>query len=210
MSTTPNAKNSIRALLLGGILPVIIFTVIEEKYGTYWGLIAGMVFGLGEILYEKIKFKKIDTITWVGNGLLVGMGIISLFTSEGIWFKLQPALIELFMAGLLMGSTLMGKPFLIMMAKKQNTFAQMPAPIRPLMEKQFSGFNFRIGLFFLAHAILAAWAALYWSTRAWAILKGVGLTASLIAYMGLEIILMRSKMKTEAAKIKSVVPPEQS
>lgn len=199
-----------RSLLLGGIVPVIVFTIIEEKYGTYWGLVAGMIFGIGEILYEKFKLKKVDTITWVGNGLLLGMGAISLFTNEGVWFKLQPALIELFMAILLMGSTLMGRPFLLLMAKKQNTLSQIPESLRPIMEKQFSGLNFRIGLFFFAHAILATWAALHWSTRAWAILKGVGLTVSLLGYMGVEIFLMRSKMKAEATKIKSVVPPEQS
>lgn len=210
MSPTQSSKNSVRALLLGGILPVVIFTVIEEKYGTYWGLVSGMVFGLGEIIFEKVKFKKVDSITWIGNGLLLGMGAISLFTKEGIWFKLQPAIIELFMAILLMGSTIMGKPFLLLMAKKQNTLSQLPEPIRPIMEKQFSGLNFRIGLFFLLHSVLATWAALYWSTRAWAILKGVGLTMSLIAYMGIEIFWMRSKMKTAASKIKSAAPPEQS
>jgi len=209
MPNTPNPKNSMRSLLLGGIIPVIVFTIIEEKYGTYWGLIAGMVFGVGEILYEKVKLQKVDTITWVGNGLLLGMGAISLFTNEGVWFKLQPAIIELFMAVLLMGSTLMGKPFLLMMAKKQNTLSQMPEHLRPIMEKKFSGLNFRIGFFFLAHAILATWAALYWSTKAWALLKGIGLTVSLIGYMGIEIFLMRSKIKTEASKKVSVVPPEQ-
>lgn len=208
MATPQNPKNGLRALLLGGIIPVVVFTIIEEKYGTYWGLVAGMAFGVGEICYEKWTQKKVDTITWIGNGLLLGMGAISLFTSEGIWFKLQPALIELFMAGLLMISTLVGRPFLLMMAKRQGTFTQTPEPLRPLIEKKFSGLNFRIGVFFLAHAILATWAALYWSTRAWAILKGVGLTASLIVYMGIEVVLLRTRMKREMAKITSVVPKE--
>ena len=44
---SPPQASPLRALLLGGLLPVIAFTVIEEVYGTLWGLIAGMVFGVG-------------------------------------------------------------------------------------------------------------------------------------------------------------------
>ncbi len=210
MSIPSNPKNSIRSLFLGGILPLIVFTLIEEKFGTYWGLIAGMFFGIGEVIYEKITQKKVATFTWVGNGLLLAMGAISIFTNEGIWFKLQPALIEIFMAALLIGSSLWNRPFLLMVAKKQNTLAQIPEALRPILEKQFSGFNFRMGLFFLAHTILAVWVALYGSTRAWALLKGVGLTVSLIIYMGIEILFLRAKMKKEALKIRSAAPPEQT
>ena len=208
MSSTQNPKNGLRALLLGGIIPVVVFTIIEEKFGTYWGLVAGMAFGIGEIIYEKVTQKKVDTITWIGNGLLLGMGAISLFTSEGIWFKLQPALIEAFMAGLLIVSTLLGRPFLLMMAKKQGTLIQTPENLRPILEKKFSGLNFRIGLFFLAHAILATWAAIHCSTRAWAILKGIGLTVSLIVYMGVEVFFLRAQMKKELTKTGSVAPKE--
>lgn len=195
-NTVPNKpQNTARALILGGIIPVVIFTLVEEYYGTLWGLVAGMVFGVGEILYEKITRNKVDGITWIGNGLLIGMGAISLFTNEGIWFKLQPAIIEVFMAGLFIGSVLIRKPFLLMMAKKQNMFATVPDLVREHMEKTFSGLTFRIGLFFLLHAVLATWAALHWSTRAWAILKGVGFTGSLFVYMGLEIVVMKLRMK---------------
>lgn len=53
------AKSQALALFFGGLLPVIAFTVIEEKYGTVAGLIAGIVFGLGEVLFETIKYKKV-------------------------------------------------------------------------------------------------------------------------------------------------------
>ncbi len=194
-SKPPPKMNSMRSIFLGGVIPIVVFTLVEEYFGTLWGLIAGMVFGLGEIIYEKVTQKKVTTITWIGNGLLLGMGGIAIFTSDGIWFKLQPAIIELFMAGLLMGSSYLGRPFLLLMAKKQNTFARVPEALRTVLEKQFRGLNFRIGIFFLAHAILATWAALHWSTRAWAILKGVGLTVSLVVYMVIEIFWLKFKMR---------------
>lgn len=194
----------IKSLLLGGILPVVVFTVLEEKYGTLWGLVGGMILGGGEIVYEWVSRKKVDTITWIGNGLLIGMGIFSLWTNEGIWFKLQPAIIEAFMAVVLIGSVILGKPFMAMMAEKQKMFDQVPAELHEVFRKNFSGMTFRIGVFFLIHAALATWAALYWSSKAWALLKGVGFTGSMILYMVAEVFVMRlSILKQRKAVAKS-------
>lgn len=187
-------KGQMRSLLLGGIIPVVLFTLIEEYYGTVAGLIAGMIFGVGEIAYEYHKNKRVEKITLFGNGMLLILGGVSLFTSEGIWFKLQPALLELLMGGILIGSCLIGKPLLVVLSEKQGAFQNIPEPMRDLMKKGFMGMTIRIGIFFLLHAVLATWAALYWSTRAWAILKGVGFTGSLIGYMVIEGVLLRKRV----------------
>jgi len=192
-------RSQLRSLFFGGLLPVIAYSLVEEYYGVKWGLVTGMVLGVGEIVYEKITTKKVEAITWIGNGLILGMGTISLFTGEGIWFKLQPAIIELGMAGFLMGSVLMKKPLLVLMAEKQKMFDRYTDEGRKFFEGAFSGMTFRIGIFFLLHAALATWAALFWSTRAWAILKGVGFTVSVFAYMMAEVILLRRR----AAKLRS-------
>lgn len=184
-------KASALALVFGGLLPVIAFTVIEEKYGTLAGLIAGMIFGSAEIIYELIRYKKVNTITWIGNGLLLGLGAISLFSSEGIWFKLQPALLEFGFFIFLSGSWILKKPFMAMMLEKQN-------PTAPdFLKQRMGGMTLRLGLFFLIHALLATWAAFYWSTESWALLKGVGITISMLFYMGAEIIWMRLILKKQ-------------
>lgn len=177
------------ALLFGGLLPVILFTVIEEKYGIVAGLVAGMVFGVGEILYELIRYRKIQTITWIGNGMLLGLGAVSLFTNEGVWFKMQSAIFELLFFGVLFFSWVLKKPFLKIMAEKQNP--NIPEPIK----NKLSGLNLRLSFFFLIHAMIATYAAFYWSTEAWAILKGVGLTVSMILYMIIESYFLRQQLK---------------
>lgn len=186
--TQPTPKAQALSLFFGGLLPVILFTVIEEKYGTMAGLIAGMIFGFGEIVYELIRYKKVSTITWIGNGMLLGLGAISLFTNEGIWFKLQPAIFELLFFVILFFSWLMKKPFLKVMAEKQNP--NLPEPVKA----KLSGITLRLSFFFLFHAILATYAAMYWSTEAWAMLKGVGLTVSMIVYMVIEGFVMRRNL----------------
>ena len=197
----PSKRNSLRALFLGGVLPVVVFTGIEEIYGTVWGLIAGMAFGIGEILWEKFSKGKVDLITWIGNGLLLFLGGISLVSQEGVWFKLQPALLEIGIVVVLWGSLVLKRPFLWMLMQKQAGFLSPGGPqLRPgldiYLQRAFRGLTFRLGLFFFFHAILATWAALHWSTSAWALLKGVGLTLSLIIYMVVESLVLRYRIAT--------------
>ncbi|UOF01480.1 inner membrane-spanning protein YciB [Bdellovibrio reynosensis] len=180
-----NPKAQAASLFFAGLLPVIAFTVIEEYYGIMAGLIAGMIFGAGEIIYELIKYRKVQKLTWFGNGMLLGLGAVSLISSEGIWFKLQPAIMEGIFAVILWGSVVIGKPLLSTLAEMQG--AQLPDFIKARMK----GMTIRSGFFFAIHTGLAIWAAFKWSSRDWALLKGVGLTVSFILYLVIEGILIR-------------------
>ncbi len=182
----PGSKGSqALSLFFAGLLPVIAFTLIEDHYGTIAGLIAGMVFGFGEITWEIFRYRKVNKITWIGNGLLLVLGGISLISSEGIWFKLQPALMEALFALFLWGSLLFKKNLIVFLA------AQQGQSFPPALNQRMNGMCFRMGIFFALHAGLATWAAFYWSTTAWALLKGLGFTGSFVVYMLLEGITMR-------------------
>jgi intracellular septation protein len=178
-------------LLLAGILPVIIFTIIEEYYGTYWGLIAGVIFGVGEIIWEYRKDRKVSGVTLFGNGMLFLLGGISIFTNDGIWFKLQPAILELVFALFLWGSLIIKKPIMNLMMEKQKL------EVPEIIKSRMNAMTFRIGIFLLLHAMLATWAALQWTTQAWAILKGVGFTLSFIVYMFIEGYALRLSIKKQ-------------
>ena len=184
----PASRSQALSLFFGGLLPILAFTFIEDHYGPLWGTVAGMVFGLGELIYEKVRLKKISTITWIGNGMILALGGISIVSQDGIWFKLQPALLEAFFTVFLWVGLATKRNFLLMMAEKQGQ--KIPDMVKPF----FNGMTFRLGLFFALHAILAVWAALDWSTESWALLKGVGLTVSMVVYLVLEMIVMRWRL----------------
>jgi intracellular septation protein len=98
------------------------------------------------------------------------------------------------MAGILVGSVIIKKPFLILMAKKQNLFERLSPTVEPMITRAFTGLTVRLGIFFFLHAILATWAAVHWSTRAWVLLKGIGFTGSLLIYFGIEVWLLRKRL----------------
>lgn len=162
--------------------------MIEEKYGIVAGLVAGMIFGGGEIIYELVRHRKVARMTWVGNGLLLGLGALSLISSEGLWFKLQPALMEGLFTLALWGSCLMRKPLLVVIANQQNQ--SLPLEV----QERLNGVTWRTGGFFAFHTALAVWAALEWSTTNWALLKGVGLMGSFVLYLCIEVFYLRRSM----------------
>ncbi len=175
------------AFFFGGVLPLAAFAVIEDQYGTLAGIIAGMVFGLGDVLYEFISQKKVSTITWVSNLMILILGGLSLISSDGIWFKLQPAIFEAFFTAFLWGSILAHKNILVLLAEKQGQV------IPEFLHQKMDGFAFRLGLFFLVHTGLAIWSALHWTTAHWALLKGVGLPVSMVVYVVIEMIIIRRR-----------------
>lgn len=182
-------KSQFKQLFWGGLIPIIAFTLIDEKYGPVWGTIAGLIFGLGEVAFEYHREKKVSLITGLSNFFILIMGLVTIWTQEGFWFKMQPAILLLIFALFLLFSSFRGKPFILALAEKQKqTF---PEPLRPFM----SGLNTRLGFFFLALTALSVWAALHWSTESWAILKGIGTPALLFLYMLVEILFFRLRMR---------------
>lgn len=182
---TPENKKQALSLFFAGLLPVIAFTVIEEYYGILYGLIVGMIFGLGEIIYELIRYRNVQKITWIGNGALLVLGGASLIASDGIWFKLQPALMEGALCLALLISVLIGKPLFSYLAEQQGQ--SLPKILKDAMV----GLTLRTSFFFAIHTGLAIWAAFTWSTTSWALLKGMGLTVSFILYLIIEAFFLR-------------------
>ena len=195
MTAPPSTGKQLRSLFFGGILPVIAFTLIENSYGTVAGLIAGMVFGVGEVLYEWRTQGQVNTMTWIGNGMILVLGGVSLVTQEGIWFKLQPAILEAAFGGILVGSVLLKRPFLVGMMEKQGQLAVLDPRVRPAFVEHLSGMTFRLSIFLFFHAGLATWAAIHWSTAAWAVLKGVGFTGSMVVYVVVESFILRYRIR---------------
>lgn len=188
---TANQKKQMLSLFFGGLLPIIAFTVIEEKYGIVYGLIAGLFFGGAEIIYELVRYKKVSQMTLISNGLILIMGSVSLFLNDGIWFKLQPAIFEFGFFVFLFVTWIIKKPFLKSIIEKQNP------EVPEFFKNKLSGITLRLSLFFLIQSAVATYAAFYWTTEAWALLKGIGLFVSMAIYMAIEMFWIKLSLKKD-------------
>ncbi len=175
----------VRNFLLGGLLPIAAFALVEQIYGTIGGVIAGVVFGGGEIIWEHWRLGKVQGITWLSNSLVLVLGVASIWEGNGVFFKLQPAVFMFVFALIFLISSLIGKPFLVEMSKKQNP------DLSPQILQRFRGINTRLGFFFLFLVALSAHSAFYWSTASWAALKAVGLPALTGVFVVLEVLWIR-------------------
>jgi intracellular septation protein len=189
MTPQKTSRSQILIFLFGGVLPVLAFALVEERFGVIWGTIAGMIFGFGEIVYEKIRLGKVNGITWFSNALILVLGAVSLISQDGVWFRLQPAILLFCFGAALLGSNAIGKPLLVGMALKQRP--DIPSDRIGILKT----LNLRIGILFLLLAGLSVDAALRWSVEAWAFLKSVGVTIIIVAYFGGEVIYARIKAR---------------
>jgi intracellular septation protein len=185
MQPTKNSPQPWRKIIFGALLPILAFTWLEEKYGILWGVIGGMVFSCGEIFFEYWQEKRVSTLSWVAAVGILVLGSISIMAQDGLWFKLQPAIFEGAMALTIFVFGWRGRPFLLWLLEQQK---QSPPAF---LQTRFKGVSWRLGVFFALHAVLATWAAWAWSTRSWAMLKGVGFLASFFLYFGVEVYFLR-------------------
>ena len=167
------------------LLPILIFALVEELYGTTAGLIVGVLFGAGEIAYEYRKYGKPQTITLVANGLVLVLGGLSLIESNAVFFKLQPAILVFTMAGGLIFSSLIKKPFLVGMLRKQRP------DLPEIAYQRMSGLNLRMGFAMIAIGGLGVYGAFEWTTAWWAAYKAVGAPVLICLYMLIDLLILK-------------------
>ena len=80
--------------MLPGLVPLLIFILADEIWGTMVGLYVALGFGIAEFLFYYIKDKIIDRFILLDTLLLIVLGAISIVFENDLFFKIKPALIE--------------------------------------------------------------------------------------------------------------------
>jgi len=151
-----------------GFLPIFIFIVADELYGTKTGLIVAILSGLAYLLYYFIRFKQIEKMILLDTALILAMGSISLIFDNDLFFKLKPALIELILVAILGIHAFSSRPILLDMQKRYIGEMEMPSA-QVQMLKQLSRLLF---LVLLIHTIAIVYTAYFSSNEVWAFVSG--------------------------------------
>ena len=163
--------------LLFGVLPLIIFVMIDSFAGLKAGIISAVVFALLELAYTLYVYKTVDGITLGTLATLVIFGLLSYKTGSSLVFKMQPVILGVLFGTVLLVMQFMGKPLLPLLMEKyqyiipEDMRARVNDPIFTALLKQSS---MTLGWGFLAHAACVAYAAFFMSNWWWLAIRGIG------------------------------------
>lgn len=189
-------KSELIRKMLPGLLPLFVFIIADEIWGTKIGLLVAVGFGIIEFAYTYFKEKRFDKFIIIDTLLLIVLGLVSYLLENDIFFKLKPALIEIILCAILGYSGFSNKNILLMMSRRYMKDIE----INEQQQKQMVR-SIRIMFYlFSAHTLLVIYSAYYMSKEAWAFISG-GLFYILFGvYFVLEIAnnkIRLRKMKNE-------------
>lgn len=156
--------------MLPGLLPLFVFIIADEIWGTRIGLYIAVIFGVTELIITRIKDGKYDRFIIFDTGFLVILGLVSILLENDIFFKLKPALMELILCTILAVSVY--SPANLILAMSQRYMKNMEVT---LTKTGLDAMNrmLKIILLILAfHTLLTIYSALYMSNEAWLFISG--------------------------------------
>ena len=176
--------------MLPGLLPLLVFIIVDEIAGTKEGIIFALIFGILELVFIYIKEKRIDKFVIVDTLLLVAFGGFSLLLENDIFFKLKPALIELIFCFLIGFSAFSKKNLIMSMSKRYMKGVEMNHQV----ELKFkSSLKVMFWMFFV-HTLLIVYSAYFMSNAAWGFISSALLYILFAVYFLYEFISNKLKI----------------
>jgi isopentenyldiphosphate isomerase/intracellular septation protein A len=154
--------------MLPGLIPLFIFILADEIWGTTTGLYVALGFGVAELLFYLIRDKIIDKFILLDTGLLLVLGVISIALENDLFFKIKPALIECILL-FVIGFSLWGPKNLIM------TMTQRYMGDIHFDPEQEKAMRINMSAMFwitAVHILLVLFSAAYMSKEAWLFISG--------------------------------------
>jgi isopentenyldiphosphate isomerase/intracellular septation protein A len=154
--------------LLPGLIPLFIFILADEIWGTRVGLYVALATGIGELGFYYIKDKKIDGFIILDTGLLLILGVVSIVLENDLFFKIKPALIELILLVVIAFSLWGPKNLIMAMSKRYMGEINFDEGQEKMMR-----LNMTVMFWITAvHILLVLYSAKYMSSAAWAFISG--------------------------------------
>lgn len=185
-------KHNIFIKLLPGLLPIFIYIIVEEIYGTKIGLIAAVILGVIELIYLYIKEKQLNKFVLIDTSLLIFLGGFSIWMDNSLFFKLKPGFIQIIISAII-GLSAYSKINIMgvitnQYMKKANistnkvNIKQMQNNLKPLF------------WIFLLHTLLVIYSSIYMSEKAWAFISGILIYIIFAIYFIIQLIIKKRRL----------------
>lgn len=159
---------SILKKLLPGLLPLFVFILADEIWGTKVGLVVALVFGVAELVIVWIRERKIDKFIIIDTALLVALGGVSIILDNDIFFKFKPGLIQLIFLPVVGLSAFSKHNLLLTMTSRYMKDVKLNEFHINKMRRTMKIMFWIIAL----HTLLVFYSALYMSKEAWGFVSG--------------------------------------
>jgi isopentenyldiphosphate isomerase/intracellular septation protein A len=192
---TPIGMNKLQLMkrLLPSLLPLVVFVVVDEFYGTSAGLIVAVGFGVAELIVTYFRDRYFDKFTLLDTGLIVILGGVSFALDNDIFFKLKPAMIGAIFCAILGISSFSSLNLFGMMSQRYLGGLQF----NEAQVKQLNRSTRVLFYIFVLHTLLVLYAAFFMSKEAWAFISTVLFYLLFGAYFAVELV--RAKLHQRKA-----------
>ncbi len=165
------------ATLILGIIPLIVFVLVDSFSSTKMALIFAVLFALAETIFSLYYFQTIDEVTIFSFVMVLILGAISYKNENPLWFKFQPVILSVFIGAYLIITFLINKPLLVEMTTKYISLFPIEKRsqiMHPYFQALLGMSTLTVGISFLLHGVLVAICAVKLSNIWWLIMRGVG------------------------------------
>ncbi len=163
------------------LFPVILFFVAFKFFGIYTATAVAIVATIGQIIYSKIRYGKVEKMLLVSGAIITVFGGATLFFKDPTFIQWKPTVLYWLFAISLIGAQLIFK---------KN-------PMRSLMEKQISlpdniwtRLNVAWAALFVALGFLNLYVAFNFSQDTWVDFKLFGITGIMFIFIIAQTLLL--------------------
>jgi hypothetical protein len=132
------ARRGLPNIVEATIVPAILFFVIITTLGAAIAMLAVLAWGYGAILRRVLRAARIPTVLMLGTLGLTVKTLVGLLSGSTFAYFLQPVATTVVIAGVLLGSVLIGRPLI---ARFAHDFCPVAPEVanRPAVVRLFTG-----------------------------------------------------------------------
>ena len=177
--------------LLPGMLPLLLFVVVELLWGTTAGLASALVLGVIQLFWFWFRDKRIDKFVVGDIGFLIVLGGLAMLFDNTLLFKLKPFFIESALL-LLIGYSAFSDHNLVLLMTRRYFKGVIAGPFESWVMQQM----LRIFFGLLALHVLLTLAAALWMPHAWwAGISGPGFYVLVALMLGISWTINHQRKK---------------
>jgi len=154
--------------LLPGFIPLLVYIIADDLWGTETGLLVAVGLGIIELAYYRIRDGRFDRFILLDTMLIVVLGVVSLVLENDIFFRLKPALLGVVMCAFLGISAFTPGNILLNMSKRYMKGIELNNQQQVLLKSNLKSMFW----LFTAYTILVFYSTWFMSKEAWAFISG--------------------------------------